>query len=154
MTGWVVDASVVVKWLVDENFSEETVTLLDSGSTCVAPALVFAEVAAALWAMRGRDDTAADDLAEVVNTLQAPPLSVPVSMLQLSAAASRLATNLDHPIHDCFCLALAVQTQYPMVTTDVRFHDNVRSHPDLADRIVHVAHAATYATGARPGNAP
>ena len=35
------------------------------------------------------------------------------------------------------------------------FHDNVRSHhPWLADRIVHVAHAATHATGAWPGNAP
>ena len=52
MIGWVVDASVVVKWLVNENFSEEAAALLDGGSTCVAPALVFAEVANALWAMR------------------------------------------------------------------------------------------------------
>ena len=154
MIGWVVDASVVVKWLVDENFSEEAAALLDSGSTCVAPALVFAEVANALWAMRRRRDIAADDLTEAVNTLQAAPLSVPVSMLHLSAAASRLATDLDHPVYDCFYLALAVQTQYPMVTADVRFHDRVRSHPYLADRIVHVAHAATHATGAWPGNPP
>lgn len=34
------------------------------------------------------------------------------------------------------------------------FHDNVRSHPWLADRIVHVAHTATHATGTCPGNAP
>ena len=151
MIGWVVDASVVVKWLVNENFSEEAAALLDDGSTCVAPALVFAEVANALWAMRRRGDITANDLAEAVDTLQAAPLSVPVSMLQLSAAASRLATDLDHPVYDCFYLALAVQTQYTMVTADVRFHENVRSHPYLADRIVHLTHAATHVTRAWPG---
>ena len=35
-------------------------------------------------------------------------------MVQLAAAAARLAADLDHPVYDCFYLALAVQTrQYP-----------------------------------------
>ena len=39
-------------------------------------------------------------------------------------------------------LALAIQTQYPVVTADQRFHDKVRGHPYLSDRIVHVAQAS------------
>ena len=155
MTGFVVDASVVVKWLVDEDHSREAADLLNSGSTFVAPALVFAEAANALWAMRRRGDIAADDLAGAVETLQAAPISLPVSMMQLTAAAARLAADLDHPVHDCFYLALGVQTQYPVVTADARFHDKVRDHPYLSDRIVHVAHAASNGpdTGAVPRRA-
>jgi predicted nucleic acid-binding protein len=59
-------------------------------------------------------------------------------MRQLSASAGRLAVDLDHPVYDCFYLALAVQEQYPVVTADRRFHDAVRAHPYLADRILHV----------------
>lgn len=138
MTGYVVDASVVVKWLVQEAYSEEAAALLDSGSTFVAPALVFAEAANALWVMRRRGDIAADDMADAVETLRAMPVAVPVTMPQLAAAALRLAVDLDHPVYDCFYLALAVQTQYPVVTADRRFHDKVRAHPYLSDRVEHV----------------
>ena len=41
MTGYVVDASVVVKWLVTEELSDEAASLLDRGSTLVAPELVL-----------------------------------------------------------------------------------------------------------------
>ena len=141
MTGYVVDASVAVKWLVEEDHSAEAVDLLNSGSTFVAPTLVYAEAANALWAMHRRGDIVADDLAEAVEVLRAMPVSHPVSMGQLTSAAARLAADLDHPVYDCFYLALAVQTQYPVVTADARFLGKVRGHPYLADRIVHVGSA-------------
>ena len=137
--GYVVDASVVVKWLVDEVHSEEAAALLSGGTTVIAPALVFAEAANALWAMRRRGDISTDDLLDAVDALRAAPVAIPVPMPQLTAAAARLAVDLDHPIYDCFYLALGVQTQYPVVTADTRFHDKVRAHPYLSDRIEHVA---------------
>ena len=140
MTGYVVDASVAVKWFVDEDLSAKAAGLLNRGATFVAPALIFAEVANALWAMRRRGDITADDLADAVDALRAAPISVPITMLQLTAAAARLAADLEHPAYDCFYLALAVQTQYPLVTADARFHDKVHGHPYLSDRIVHLAH--------------
>ena len=139
MIGYVVDASVLVKWLVDEEFSAEAVTLLDRGFTLVAPGLVFAEATNALWAMHRRGDMSAADLADAAKLLEDVPVSVPVSMLELAASAARLAVDLGHPAYDCFYLALAIQRQYPVVTADIRFHDRVRAHPYLADRIVHVA---------------
>jgi len=138
MTGYVVDASVAVKWLVNEAFSDEAAQLLGIDTTLVAPELLFAEAANALWALHRRGDIGATDLAEAVDVLKAAPLSVPASMRQLAAAATRLATDLVHPVYDCFYLALGVQEHYPVVTADQRFHDLVRAHPYLSDRIVHV----------------
>ena len=140
MTGHVVDASAVVKWLVTEKFSDEAARLLKGGSTLAAPELVFAEVANALWALRRRGDISGEDAAAAVDALKAAPLAIPFSMPQLTAAAARLAADIDHPVYDCF--ALAIQTGYPVVTADVRFHDKVRAHPYLSDRILHVARAA------------
>ena len=51
MKGYAVDASVAVKWLVAESLSDEASSLLDAGLTLLAPALLFAEAANALWAM-------------------------------------------------------------------------------------------------------
>ena len=127
MTGYVVDASLVVKWLVDADLSDEAVGLLNSGSTFVAPALVCAEATNTLWVMRRRGDI---------------------------AAAARLAADLEHPVYDCFYLALAVQTQYPVVTAAACFHDKVRGHPCPLDRIVHVARAAPRRTARRAEGRP
>ncbi len=138
MSGYVVDASVVVKWLVTETFSEQAVRLLDNELTLVAPELLFAEAANALWAMCRRGIITKDDYAEAIGVLKAAPVSVPSSMRQLTASAARLALDLDHPVYDCFYLALAVQEQLPVVTADRRFYDVVHKHPYLSDRIVHV----------------
>lgn len=137
MSGYVVDASVAVKWLVSEPFSEEAATLLD-GRTLIAPDLLFAEATNALWAQCRRGEIARDDFAEAVDALKAAPVGVPHPMRRLVASAARLANDLNHPAYDCFYLALALQEQYPVVTADRRFFDVVRRHPYLADRIMHV----------------
>lgn len=139
MTGYVVDASIVVKWLVAEEWSEESSALLDAGVTLIAPELLFAEVSNALWAMCRRGDVTRDDLADAIDALREAPVAVPASMQQLAAAATRLAVDLDHPAYDCFYLALAIQEQYPVMTADTRFYDKVRAHPYFFNRIVHVA---------------
>jgi predicted nucleic acid-binding protein len=142
MSGFVVDASVAVKWLVAEAHSEQAARLLDGEWRLIAPELVFAEAANALWAMCRRGDIGKAELVEAIDTLKTAPIAVPSSMRQLAAAASRLAADLDHPVYDCFYLALALQEQYPVVTADTRFHEKVRMHPYLGDRIVHIQHVA------------
>ncbi len=139
MTGYVIDASIAVKWLVAEELSDEAGRLLEGEPTLIAPELLFAEAANALWAMCRRGDISRDDFAEAIDVLKAAPVAVPLAMRQLAAAAGRLAIDLDHPVYDCFYLALAVQEQYPVVTADRRFHGAVRAHPYLSDRIIHVA---------------
>ena len=95
MTGYVVDASVVVKWLVDEEHSERAVRLLDAALPLVAPELVFAEAANALWALCRRGDISRADFTEAVDVLKGAPIALPVSMRQLAASAGRLAVTRD-----------------------------------------------------------
>jgi len=139
MTGLVVDASVAVKWLVTESYSDQAVRLLDAGLILIAPGLLFAEASNALWALHRRGDIGARDLNEAIDVLTAAPIVMPLAMRELVPVATRLATDLGHPVYDCFYLALAVLEQYPVVTADRRFHDKVRDHPYLSDRVVHVA---------------
>lgn len=131
-----VDASVAVKWLVDEPLSDEAAKLLEDGLLLAAPELIYAEVANALWAIarRGNIDTA--DLREALDLLADAPLIVPSSMKQLMPAAARLAADLDHPVYDCMYLALAIQEQRPVVTADRRFCNVVRKHPYLSEQLV------------------
>lgn len=142
MTGYVIDASVAVKWLVQEDYSREAAGLLTSSPTLVAPELLFAEAANAIWAMLRRGDIDAEGYADAVVLLEALPVGVPRSMRELTAPASRLARDLDHPIYDCFYLALAVQQQYPVVTADNRFMAKVRNHAYLSDHMCHVEQLA------------
>jgi predicted nucleic acid-binding protein len=143
MSGYVVDASVAVKWLVRETFSDEAVCLLQNSATLIAPDLLFTEASNALWALCRRGDIGREDVAEAVDVLRAAPVTVPVTLRQLAAPAARLAIDLDHPVYDCVYLALAMQANHPVVTADRRFHSTVRAHPYLSDRIVHVADIAT-----------
>lgn len=137
-----VDASVAVKWLVSEHLSDESEKLLETGVTLVAPELIFAEAANALWAMCRRGDIGNAELSAAIDLLRAAPLATPIPMRRLAPAAARLAADLDHPVYDCFYLSLAIQEQHPVVTADTRFHAKVRAHPYLSDHIIHVVEAA------------
>ena len=46
MRSFVVDASVVVKWLVDEPHSDKAAKLLENGLLLAAPELIYAEAIA------------------------------------------------------------------------------------------------------------
>jgi predicted nucleic acid-binding protein len=136
MRGFVVDASVAIKWLIDEPLSEHAARLLDSDVPLVAPELIYAEAANALWAIARRGQIDIADVHEALDVLAVAPLTVPSSMRQLMAAAARLANDLDHPVYDCLYLALALQEERPLITADRRFQGAVQRHPYLARHVV------------------
>ncbi len=136
MTGFVVDASVAVKWLVQEPLSEQAAKLLEDDLPLVAPGLIYAEAANTLWAIARRGNISAVDVREALDLLADAPLAVPSPMKQLMAAAARLASDLDHPVYDCMYLALALQEQRPVITADHRFYSVVQSHPYLSGQVI------------------
>src|SRR5215831_1986595 len=64
------------------------------------------------------------------------PFPSPRASSRLLRGVSRL--DLDHPVYDCFYLALAIQEQLPVATADQRFYDVVCKRCYPSDRIVHV----------------
>jgi len=139
----VIDASIAVKWLVKEEYSMEALQLLYGEATLIAPELIFAETANALWKMQRRRELDVERMEKAVNTLRFSPVYFPVSMQELSTSASRIAVELDHAVYDCYYLALAIRSKCALITADKRFLNKDRDTVGLAARILHVSEAPT-----------
>lgn len=139
----VIDASIAVKWLVKEEYSAEALQLLYSEATLIAPELIFAETANALWKMQRRRELDVERMEKAVNTLRFSPVYFPVSMQELSTSASRIAAELDHAVYDCYYLALAVRSKCTLITADKRLLNKARDAVGLSVSIVHLSEAVT-----------
>lgn len=128
----VIDASVALKWVLDEPGREAADGLLDDD--LVAPVLWLIEAANALWRRTEMGEISAQEaqerLAELAN---APVASLAVEPHLASALA--LATELKHPVYDCLYLALAIDRDTHVVTADRRFHAAVATLPRVAGRV-------------------
>jgi len=113
----VIDASVLVKWFIDEPGADRAAALRKQDLT--APDLILAEVGNALWTHQRSGVLASADYADAIEALQSAPIALtPVADLLLAAA--RIAAELDHPLHDCLYVALAMREGFPLVTDDQR----------------------------------
>ena len=129
----VVDASVAVKWFVDEPGCPAACEILASGTTCVAPDLVLVESSNTAWKKVKRGEMTQAQGEAMVQTL---PLYfdrlVPTGALLVRAYA--LAHRLDHPVYDCLYLALAEQEAVSLITDDQRLLKAV-SRTELRKRV-------------------
>jgi len=114
----VVDASVALKWVLDEPESEAAVALGDED--LIAPALWLAEAANALWRRSRIGDITPDEASLLLFELQNAPVASVAFEPHLDRAL-KLATEIRHPIYDCLYLALAVHHATHVVTADRRF---------------------------------
>jgi predicted nucleic acid-binding protein len=115
----VVDASVAVKWFIHEPGRPAARRLLEPESRLIAPDLIVAEVASAMWkrAMAGEGDArqaplSAGSLSRFFARL--------VPLAPLAARAVEIASELRHPVYDCFYLALTEREDATLVTADRR----------------------------------
>jgi len=124
----VVDASVVLKWFLDEPGSAEARGLL-SGAYCLAvPDLVYAEVGNVLWKRERRHEITVDEGEQVLEALASVPWSVhPAS--SLAAAAFRIATRVGCTMYDGLYVALAVDRDARLITADEELQGRVVGTP-------------------------
>jgi predicted nucleic acid-binding protein len=130
----IVDASVAVKWLVEEADSDRAARLLD-GRVLHAPDLLFVEAANALWAIHRRGALGSDAPTEALAWLLRVPFTVTVSTTLIERALA-MATALVHPVYDCVYLSLAAEVAAPVVTADPRLLAVAERDPDLARLVV------------------
>jgi predicted nucleic acid-binding protein len=120
----VLDASAAVKLVVEEPGSAEVRDLLrDRGGHAdlvLAPELVLAEVGNVVWRLARTGVLTREDAQAALSAVPAIFARLhPVG--PLAEEALRLATDGDHPIYDCFYLALARREAATLVTADSRF---------------------------------
>jgi predicted nucleic acid-binding protein len=131
----VVDASVVVKWLVVEPETEKAEALLE---VCqlgkydpLAPELLVAEVGGVLC-KRVRQGTMNAGQAEFQfdRFKRIRPILKPI--LELMGQALKLALVHQHSIYDCLYVALALEAQCDLVTADEKlFRAFSPSYPNV-----------------------
>jgi predicted nucleic acid-binding protein len=115
----VVDASVAIKWFLLEPDRTAARRLLEPGQRLLAPDLIVAEVANAMWR---RVMASEADPRQIAATVASLPrfFSRLFNLAPLAARAIEIAAELRHPVYDCFYLALAESEDAVMVTADRR----------------------------------
>ena len=119
----IIDASVAVKWVVEEDGSSAARKL--AGQEMEAPDLLLVECANILWKKTVLGDLTSPEAAAALKELRLAPVSLTPSSNLLDAALA-LSTELRHPIYDCVYLALANRRKRPLVTADMRLARAVR----------------------------
>jgi predicted nucleic acid-binding protein len=128
----VIDASIAVKWVIEEARSDAAPTLRDE--QLVAPELWLAEAANALWRhVRLGELTPHGALARMEELRNAPVSTVTIE--PLIPEALRLATELLHPVYHFLYLALAMREGMDLITDDRRFAAAVANRQELAQRV-------------------
>lgn len=121
----VVDASIALKWVLEEPGSDAAEELLERD--LAAPSLWLLEAANALWRRTVRKElTPAESEERLAVLTKAPVASVPLE--QDLPEAMRLALQLNHPVYDCLYLSLAKRLGTYVVTADTRFGQAVANH--------------------------
>lgn len=115
----IVDANVLAKLLAEEQGSDAARDIFIREPDLIAPDLAVAEVFSALWKKWRRGEFGSDQLDEVPSVLgELVTRLVPIA--DLVERAAQMSRSLNHPIYDCFYLALAEREQLPLVTADKR----------------------------------
>lgn len=121
----VVDASVAVKWFIQEANTTGAVALLDT-EAMVAPEFIVAEILNAAWRNARLGRIRKEEMKAIA---AAPPQRYFAQLYPLSPlviGAAEIALSLDHPIYDCFYVALAERERCALITADDRLYRKTR----------------------------
>jgi predicted nucleic acid-binding protein len=115
----IVDASVAIKWVLPEPDSHVALALRTDERLFSAPSLIIEEISNIAWKYVRRGELNRDK-SLVVARVAIGLVHVIAPAAELYERALTLAIDLDHPIYDCFYLALAAREGAPVVTADAR----------------------------------
>ena len=118
---FVIDASVAIKWFVEEDLSEQAWHVLGSGQRLLAPAFLRVEVSNIIWKKTVRGEISREQASLILERIALPAFIsefIPDEML-LETALSR-AIDLKHPVYDCLYIACTEAADATLVTSDER----------------------------------
>lgn len=111
----VVDASIAIKWVVQESGTNEALSL--RRHELLAPDLLVAECANILWKKVTRGELLLNEASAAAQLLENADIEL-APMRALLHSATTLALRLNHPAYDCLYLALAEREAVFFATAD------------------------------------
>lgn len=125
----VVDSGVLVKWLIREPYTEQSMALMEQHRaddlTLMAPDLLYAEVGNVIWKKQRFDGLELDNARLVLDTVLRLEIAV-TPAASILKTAHELAINYGSTVYDSLYLALARQERCPFVTADQKLVNAVR----------------------------
>jgi predicted nucleic acid-binding protein len=123
----VVDASGALKWFVGETGSD-LAERIAAQHELIAPELIVAEVHDGRWRVERAGRLSAQDVVEVTASFPGY-FDRLFALTPLAPLAARIARAIDHPVYDCFYIALAEIDGSQMVTADRRLLERLAGSP-------------------------
>lgn len=128
----VVDASVAIKWFVPEIHAAAARRLLREGIVLLAPDLIWAEVANALWCKWREQELPAEAVEGILNDFRRYPLRITSGESLYDMAwpvAVAAGPRSGRTFYDSLYLALGTSNGCPLVTADLRFYNAIKDTP-------------------------
>ena len=130
-----VDASVAVKWFVEEEGRSEALSLTAPRLERHAPDLVLHECANVIWKKERRGEIPSahlfiDQIAQLPEAVDLHPGA------DLVRDAARIALEVGHSVYDCFYIACAKLTDSVLVTSDRRLAGVVSRSTDTVTAVL------------------
>lgn len=141
MNRFVVDASIAIKWVVEEEGTPAALKLR-RGARLLAPDLLVPECANILWKKVQRKELSGDEALIAARLIQSAELEL-LPTRSLLGSATSLAIELEHPAYDCIYLALAAAINCQFVTADERLLRKLARGTRLPGRALSLAEAGS-----------
>ena len=144
MTALVIDASVAIKWVIEEEGTKEALAL--RRRALAAPDLLTAECANILGKKVKRRELSEREAALAAGLLARADIEL-VAMRPYLETAVRIALALNHPAYDCVYLALAETEGFRFVTADATLVRKIgrRASKRYAGRVFDLSDTAAWA---------
>lgn len=144
MKRFIIDASVAVKWVVEDEGTADALAVLETHPLS-SPDLLIAECANIFWKKVRLGELDEEEASLAARLIERADIEI-LPTRHLLERAARLAIALDHPAYDCVYLAVALERDWPFVTADVRFRGKIASsHPEYRGMILSVKEALAQA---------
>ena len=130
MKAAVIDASIAIKWVVAEPFSDRANMLLAHTTLC-APAHWQSEAVNALWGLVYRREISAEDAKDRASSL----IDAPVAAVPLSGLLDRsleLSIEMRITVYDSLYVALAEARGLPLISSDRELMRRMAARPGLS----------------------
>jgi predicted nucleic acid-binding protein len=121
MSDWIIDSSVIAKWILPEADSTRAQQLLieaqATGGRLIILDLAFPEVANAIWKRHHQQLITSDEAQQFLRALTSAPVHMEPA-LPLLPSAMEIALEYDRAVYDALFVALSRQLKIPAITAD------------------------------------